>query len=469
MGTVMDTRISDFHFFLNTVGQRFSCISLFNSEFKCLHISTPHSNNSVGLMQSLKILKNFFAWDGSQVVVHNDPHLGCSRSDRIQFLFSADSFHFCIEESFPLPWDFDKKIIKIPPIPLVENNRVNTQLLETLTNHTDCPVGLNEFFLSILQKIEKFQTDFKNTLKITKDFGNKEVHKNYLAASANCSLSAIQSRSYCLSQVELEFEGHSFLKLKVTTSEQGIRIDFQGTSNNSQIQLTDLATDSICFHFFADYFQFRDMMNEATYSNFQIAKPTHSFANSKLFTNKIYSDLCGPDLVNQALLETVSERLTLKPYLLMRPYYQIKDPNSKCRILEFSFPNSKPIGSLGIAFMYEPLLCTRPMPGGFYIPDLREFKNFGLEVQNSQQLFPLKSKEINNFQSIVQIVCIKSIDIVVVQPIFPLKIKSNKTTGTILKPGLTINCQPLHVLSAIQSITINDQLEFKSGTIDFSP
>lgn len=464
----MDTRTSDFHFFLKTVGQRFTSISIFNSDFKCLYINTPYSNNSVGLMQGLKSLKNFFIWDGSQVVVHNDPFLGCGQSDRIQFLFSCESFHFCIEENFNFPWDFSKKIIKIPPIPVVENHRINEHLLQILTGQPDCPVGLQDFFQTTIKKIEKFQHDFKNTVKSIPSFSSKDVHKDFLSASANCVLSSIKSKTYSISQIEYEFEPYSLLKLKTTTSELGIRIDFQGTTSNSILQLSDYATDSICFNFFADYFQFTDLMNESTYSHFQIAKPTHSFVNSKIFTSKFYSDLCGADLINQALLDCLSERLPAKPFLSMKPYYQVFDSKTN-QLLEFAIPNATPLGSLRTTHLFEPLLCSRPIPSGFQVPVFSQFNNFGFNVNNGQFLYRSpKSKEINDYQAVIGLECTKSVILSSAMPLFPVKVKSVKNKSLVIKPALTVNGSP--VTSLVNSLTLNagDILELKSGVIDFS-
>lgn len=420
-------------------------------------------------MQGLKTLKNFFVWDGSQIVIHNDPLLGCSQTNRIQFLFSVESFYFSVEESFDLAWDFEEKIIKIPPIPIVEHQRVNSDLLDNLTKQIDCPPGLNRFFLSIIQKIEKFQLDFKNAIRANQAYTSKEVHKEYLNLSANYSLTTIKSKTYFSSQLEYELDAVSLLKIKLTTSELGIRIDFQGTTTNSIVQLADNTTDSICFHFFADYFQFNDLMNEATYSHFQITKPTHSFVNSKAFNNRLYSDLCGPDLINQALLDCLSEKLTLKSFLALKHYYQLTEPACNEHRLDFSFPNSRPIGSLGNSYLFEPLLCSRPTPNGFHIPDFEQFSSFGLEVTNSQQYFRSnRSKDLNDYQSIFQMTCLKAVKLSIVSPFFPARVKSGKTKAIFVRPTVVINGILLEKNFTTEVLTVGDRIEIKSGTIDFS-
>lgn len=462
----MNTRITDFHFFLKSANQRFASAAIFNSDFKCLHVKTPYTNNSVGLMTGLKTLKNFFSWDGSQVVVHNDPLLGCSQNNRIQFLFSSESFHFCVEEAFPSRWDFTKKIIKIPPIPIVENNRTNTQLIDALTSQGDCPVGVKDFFRTVLQKIEKFQFDFKNILKAHPSFTNKDLHKDYLTASSHSSLKTIKSKTYVSSQIEYEFDSHSILKLKTSTSESGVKIDFQGTTNHASIQLADTITDSICFNFFADYFQFSDLMNEATFSHFQIAKPTQSFVNSKVFTHKIYSDFCGTDLLNQALLDSWSEKSNLKPYFLMKPYLQIFDSHTT---LEFNLSNSKPAGSAALIYQFEPLLTSRPTPGSQRMPTLSEFNRVGLNVKLSQfQFRSTKAKDINDFLAILNLECIQPAQLMIINPCLPTKIKTNKLKPTLVAPTITINNEPQNALSATRSLYVGDQVQVKSGAFDFA-
>tara|TARA_B110001454_G_scaffold171291_1_gene162031 strand:+ start:63217 stop:64605 length:1389 start_codon:yes stop_codon:yes gene_type:complete len=462
----MNTRVTDFHFFLKSVSQRFTSMAIFNSEFKCLHIQTPFSNNSVGMMTGPKTLKNFFPWDGSHVIVHNDPLLGCSQSDRIQFIFSAESFHFCIEESFPNRWDFSKKMIKIPPIPIVENNRINNQLIDALTSQNDCPSGVREFFQTTLQKIEKFQFDFKNILKGHTNFTNKDLHKDYLGGVSSSSLKTIKSKTYVSSQIEYEFGPQSVLKLKTSTSELGIRVDFQGTTNHTTIQMPDSVTDSLCFNFFADYFQFNDLMNEATFSHFQIAKPTQSFVNSKTFTNKIYSDHCGADLINQALLDCWSEKTNLKPYLLQKTYFQLFNQNS---LLEFNLENSKPVGSAGLTYNFEPLLASRPIPGMTMMPMLSDFSRMGVDVKSSQYSFRSpKAKEINDFQGIIELVVKQSVQVAFMKPCLPAKIKAGKVKSTLVKPLLNINEKLEESSFAIKDLSAGDQVRITSGALDFA-
>lgn len=462
----METRTSDFHFFLKSVSQRFTSVSIFNSEFRCLHINTPHANNSVGLMTSLKTLKNFFPWDGSLVVIHNDPLLGCSQSNRIQFLFSSESFHFCIEESFNCTWDFTKKMIKIPPIPVVENSRINTQMVEALTAQGDCPTGLNDFFFSVLKKIEKFQSDFKNLMKAHAQFGSKDLHKEYLSTIGNSSLKTIKSKTYVSSQVEYEFEAGAILKIKASTSEIGIRVDFQGTTNHPSIQMADPITDSICFSFFADYFQFADLMNDATFSHFQIAKPTQSLVNSKTFTNKIYSDHCGADIIQQALLDCWTEKTNLKSYLILKSYIQF---TSNTGMVEFQMANAKPFGSAALTTDFEPLLSSRPIPGADRMPTLKDFNRAGVDVKLCQfQFRTTKAKETNDFQAVIQVDCIAPVKVAVMNPCPPLKVKTGKVKSTLIKPNLSINGHTVETLFDIKNLVVGDQVLVKSGAIDFA-
>lgn len=463
----MEKRLSDLHFFLKTVGQRFSSVAIFNSEFKCLYINTPYSNNSVGLMQSLKSLKSFFTWNESQIVIHNDPRLGCSRFDRIQFLFTVGSLHFCIEQSFTMSWDLSKTIIKIPPIPIVEGYQLNQELFKTLTAQPDCPMSLGSILQSTIQKVDRFRSDLKNIGSTLADFSNKDLHNKYLAATGSYALEAIKSKTYSSSQIEYELESASTLRIKTTTSELGVRIDFQGTTSNPTTQLASCATESICFYFFADLFQFSDLMNEATYSNFQITMPTHSFVNSTSFSNKLYSDMCGPDLINQALLDSASERLSLKSFLSMKSYYQVFNPDQNNLVLEFSIFNAKPTGSIGITYLFEPLLSSRPTPGGHQFPNLKLLMDFGLEATCGQQVYKTpKCKESNDYLAVFQLTCLKPNQINVINPCLPLRTKLGKGKNHFIKPSLTLNNVLKDNLFSEISLTSGDQLVFKSGAIE---
>ena len=270
------------------------------------------------------------------------------------------------------------------------------------------------------------------------------------------------------SQVEYELDALSVLKLKATTSELGIRIDFQGTGNQSAVQLADSVTDSVCFHFFADYFQFCDYLNEATFSNFQIIKPTPSFVNSKVFSNKLYSDFCGPDLLNQALLDSVFDKQTLKPYLSLMPYFQFSNPDKDDKYIEFSIPNARPQGSMGTAYLFEPMLCSRPTPGGAGLPDFRALNEIGLEVLMGQFTFrTTKAKEINDYLVTLRLACKTDIQLSVIQPVYPNRAKQSKNKISFVKPVVSINDVVSDKLSSTQILKMGDIVEFKSGSLDF--
>ena len=236
-----------------------------------------------------------------------------------------------------------------------------------------------------------------------------------------------------------------------------------------QIQMADSTTDSICFHFFADYFQFLDLMNEATFSLFQITKPTQSFANSKVFTQKLYSDFAGPDLLVQALMDGLTERSQLKPYLYQKSYFQIACPEQG-KTLNFELANSKPAGSLGVSYMFEPLLVSRPNPNGKQLPGFEMFNQFGFEVLSCQSSAKSqRTKESTENASTLLLRCIRSTRLNVIQPNLPTKTRPNKTKGVLVKPSILLNGELKDTHSLVLDLKPNDVVEIKTGYIEFLP
>lgn len=103
------------------------------------------------------------------------------------------------------------------------------------------------------------------------------------------------------------------------------------------------------------------------------------------------------------------------------------------------------------------------------MPTLNDFSNIGINVKNCQYQFrSAKAKDANDFQVVLSLECFKSSEIAIMNPCVPSKIKSTKAKATLTKPSIVINNQPEETLFAVKNLSVGDQLQVKSGALDFA-
>ena len=166
-------------------------------------------------------------------------------------------------------------------------------------------------------------------------------------------------------------------------------------------------------------------------------------------------------------MDGLTERSLLKPYLYPKSYFQIVSAEQN-KTLNFELANSKPVGSLGVSYLYEPLLVSKPTPAGKQLPGFDLFNQFGLEVLSCQSLAKSqRSKESTDSVTTLQLRCVQATRLNVIQANLPLKIRPNKSKGIYLRPSIFLNGELKDKHSLILDLKTDDVVEIKTGSIEY--
>lgn len=387
-------RLSDFHFLLDCLSEPFDNFSILTLDDKCLKVKTSIPFLTLGLMQGPILLKSFFSLTDDAIFFHNEPSLGCSQFSSIQFVFSQNGFNFCIIKSFPMSFESTQNgsqiSLKIPPFPVVENNKINTFIFDSLKLNPSISIEFVDLLKSSINDLLIFKDQFSHLVKTSSPYFTKEVCQKYLHFCAEEAQFKFKQKVYSQSQTEIPIGGSRFLKLKLQTDEMGIKIDFQGTSPSDQLSLNDLATDSVCFSLLCQYFQMSHKMNSAVFSLFQIIKPMNSFVSSKNTTNLIASEKLGIPLLLTALhhcLWKIYGKNQTAPHNYFNLPVQIKNDHND--YLHFNLLNGRSFYFQN-NYNQDKGYFSKNNSDGSLFPTLAQFEKIGLQVLSISER-PLKS------------------------------------------------------------------------------
>lgn len=387
-------RLSDFHFLLDCLSEPFDNFSISTSDDKCLKVKTSIPFLTLGLMQGPLLLKSFFTLTDDAIFFHNEPSLGCSQFSSIQFVFSQNGFNFCINKSFPMSFESTQNgsqiPLKIPPFPVVENNKINTFIFDSLKLNPSISIEFVDLLKSSINDLLIFKDQFSHLVKTSSPFFTKDVCQKYLHFCAEEAQFKFKQKVYSQSQTEIPIGGSHFLKLKLLTDEMGIKIDFQGTSPSDQLSLSDLATDSVCFSLLCQYFQMSHKMNSSVFSLFQIIKPMNSFVSSKNTNNLIASEKLGIPLLMTALhhcLWKIYGKNQTAPHNYFNLPVQIKNDHGD--YLHFNLLNGRSFYFQNNYHQDKGYFAKNNSDGSLF-PSLTQFEKLGLQVLSVSER-PLKS------------------------------------------------------------------------------
>ncbi len=387
-------RLSDFHFLLDCLSEPFDNFSISTLDDNCLKVKTSIPFLTLGLMQGPQLLKSFFALTDDVVFFHNEPSLGCTQFSSIHFIFSKNGFNFCINKSFPMSFENTQNsrnvALKIPPFPIVENNKINNFIFDSLKLNPSISDEFIDLLRSSINDLLIFKDQFSHLVKTSSHFLTKEVCQKYLQFCAEEAKFKFKQKVYSQSQTEIPFGGSHLLKLKLLTDEMGIKIDFQGTSPSDQISLSDLATDSVCFSLLCQYFQMSHKMNSSVFALFQIIKPMNSFVSSKITNNLIASEKLGVPLLMTALhhcLWKIYGKNQTAPHNYFTLPVQIKNDHGD--YLYFNLLNGRSFYFQNNYHQDKGYLSKNNSDGSLF-PTLAQFEKLGLQVLSVSER-PLKS------------------------------------------------------------------------------
>lgn len=336
-------RSSDVHFVLTQLHQFFESCCIMDSQWNVISTQSNDLAKAIEIGLGTQSLKKFLNLKKGDIYIHNNPMFGCSPINKLIAIFACEQFRIVTEFTSPLSNNSNQTI---PPVPLFENGKLNSELLTALS--AQCP-RQKEFLEKINEIVFQFQKMNTFIQQLTKNFPtlfSSDSIQSYLKSCKSEALAKIKSINYFQNSTNWKLPDQSQLKMKIATHELGIQIDFSGTTVSDFFQISEVKTDSLVMAVLSEFFQFSHKMNAGTFELFQISKPIQSLINSKKFVNQLYSDTVAPKIVLQMIFDIFAGKNKCKSTLWLSPVLAFRDAESNSISIIEIYPIRQTKGAL---------------------------------------------------------------------------------------------------------------------------
>ncbi len=281
--------------FLNRLLCRFGddSAALVLPEGKPLHVRALHPADSATLPVAIAQCHQYLQLRDGDIAIVNDPYSGGTRLSDItlaagvSFETAGRDADLLIGVRLPFPprmsltGKLDEEGLRIPPMPLAVDGKLNKDILMHMAGAPQAPPQLQQTIEAAVQRIELVRAALKCSGRDPYCDLRKANYKRYLQ-DCKTSLKAMISR-LPLGETLLtaNLESGEMLKLRLEIVDDKVIFDFSGTESSSRVQLTELATFGACFHTLSTVLAKPIPANSGTFQLLEVHTPTSGWVNAK--------------------------------------------------------------------------------------------------------------------------------------------------------------------------------------------
>ncbi|MGE0633183.1 MAG: hydantoinase B/oxoprolinase family protein [Pseudobdellovibrionaceae bacterium] len=177
----------------------------------------------------------------------------------------------------------DEEGLRIPPTPLVQNHQINESIFSAIESHPFCPQGfgvrLRAAMTRTFQAREQLKVLFQNLSPGPAP--QKEMLKNYFKHSKEIVQIRLDEWPSGETKVELSSDRGDTIQLQMALSDNGLNLNFRGTSPSKKTCLTESATFGACFGAFKAFLGGRIPVNHGSFSFLHLSTPLGCLLNAK--------------------------------------------------------------------------------------------------------------------------------------------------------------------------------------------
>jgi N-methylhydantoinase B len=187
----------------------------------------------------------------SDVYLLNDPYSGGSSLSDLTFLGCVAPGWFVVDR---LPFlkayrqgpTIDHEGLRIPPTPLVMDQKVNGDVLTSISGHPFCDSRFEAVVLQFLEPFRKRMADVAQNETVMAEL-KEETHANdCIEFSTEIWRERLRELAVGESQDEVVLDDRTRLRIKSAVRNGQVHFDFSGSSASGSIALTARATASVC-------------------------------------------------------------------------------------------------------------------------------------------------------------------------------------------------------------------------------
>jgi N-methylhydantoinase B len=259
---------------------------------KPLHVHTVHPADTASLPAAASQFYQYFQLKDGEVAIGNDPHSGGTRLSDITLVMgvayetpgSVSDILLAVRLRFPPKFSLEGKLdeegLRIPPMPIVSNEKLNLDVLKAMSAAPGAPRDLTQRIEETVSEMFRVRQSLK---QCGQDAGNdlrKVNFKRYFQDCHDIAIQQIHKLPLGETLVTSNLESGELTKLRLEVTEDRVIFDFTGTESSKNVQLTDLATLGACFHLVQTVLGHKLPANAGVFSCVQLIAPTRTWVNA---------------------------------------------------------------------------------------------------------------------------------------------------------------------------------------------
>lgn len=200
---------------------------------------------------------------------------------------------------FPLGKKIDQEYLRLPALPILSQGKIQTELIENISQHPLAPLNLKQNlqskvdlllnFAKVLEKIKDLDltAEIQNLLKISKATLAQELHQLELFETTS----------------RMNLSSGETMEARIRSSEEGLHIDFKGTTQPKNLYIPEHVTQSACLQAFKDFYFPKLSMDQNWLSYLSLTIP-ESFLNCKKINSQSLCAYYGYELVYAFVMQS---------------------------------------------------------------------------------------------------------------------------------------------------------------------
>lgn len=355
---------SHLHQFFHKLFTHLDRVSLSAPSGEILYSKGLSSIDHFTLPQAGSVANQFFNLGHGDLAITNDPYSGSAELWSPTLIMglqlktsSKASRTRSVHQSFLLSYrktlmpfvsakdNIDSEGLRIPPTPLGQISKPQTETIDAITSHPQAPKQLRSAIEDGLAELEKVSQTLPLLLKIWEVDLTKGTTKPYLKASEDSLKELIADLTSEEKKFSLEIEPGEVIRLKLSVKNDRVLFDFLGTTAGSRIFQTLPVTHGACAEALIKVLNAKQVpVNSGTLSCIEVLAPKGCLVNADYPKPSNLTHLDGYYIFCDFLLKSLQQ--------MTRRVQYASSGTSRCAIsLQFScgqiFYDSVPPGSGG--------------------------------------------------------------------------------------------------------------------------
>lgn len=284
--------VNSYYNFFKELFSNLDCGAIFHKSGLCLHLEYEQLYDIGCLPKAFSDVQKYMPMNHQQMIILNDPYSGGGILTSFTLLYGLNPSGKAEEAEFVLCKRFqvrpqlqicntlDEEGLRIPPTPIMENNKINEELISAMLSHPLSPTDLKYHLDKNVQELLEFAEDFLHLAPLWKVSLEQKKLENYINDCNERLLEIIAVKGIKKTRLKESWPTSETINLELSKENNRIIIDFEATNNSEKFFLTRAATFGACIGAIFNLMEFYLPINSGTTDFIDLNIPKDSFLNS---------------------------------------------------------------------------------------------------------------------------------------------------------------------------------------------